>query len=77
MVEDIVLICALGLDIDYDNMSAPKTIPDEVLPTTYIGTREAPDHIEKVYGWSWVNHWKQLNICWKDRFWFVHKMIVV
>ena len=51
-VEDIVLICALGLDIDYDNMSAPKTIPDEVLPTTYIGTREAPDHIEKVYGWS-------------------------
>ena len=52
MVEDIVLICALGLDIDYDNMSAPKTIPDEVLPTTYIGTREAPDHIEKVYGWS-------------------------
>ena len=61
--EDIALVCALGLGINNDNMPAPENIPDGTnAVTTNTDTRGASEHLEEGWGWSGIDHRKQLNI---------------
>ena len=59
--EDIALVRAQGLDIDDDNMPAPENIPVEVVPNDTLRIVD-PEHTEEGWGWSGIDHRKQLNI---------------
>eukprot|EP00559_Dactyliosolen_fragilissimus_P002711 CAMPEP_0184872744 /NCGR_PEP_ID=MMETSP0580-20130426/41459_1 /TAXON_ID=1118495 /ORGANISM="Dactyliosolen fragilissimus" /LENGTH=665 /DNA_ID=CAMNT_0027375583 /DNA_START=1012 /DNA_END=3007 /DNA_ORIENTATION=+ len=55
--EDIALVRAQGLDVDDDNLPAPENIP---IATTSNTTDDS--HQEIGWGWSGIDHRKQLNI---------------